>query len=83
MGGGVKRRLWLFDLVWTIMFYGVEVWGWRKRKATESAEKVRKVGSRIRVGVARVHDKGRTKVRKIKIENGKKSLEFRKKIESG
>lgn len=39
--------------------------------------------SRIRVGVARVHDKGRTEVGKIKIENGKKSLEFREKIESG
>ncbi|XP_071577986.1 uncharacterized protein [Temnothorax nylanderi] len=27
------RRLWLFDkLVWTVMGYGVEIWGWEERE---------------------------------------------------
>ncbi|KAL6418655.1 hypothetical protein ACFW04_011931 [Cataglyphis niger] len=30
------RRLWLFDkLVWTVMGYGVEIWGWGERKVLE------------------------------------------------
>ncbi|XP_011865993.1 PREDICTED: putative golgin subfamily A member 6-like protein 6 [Vollenhovia emeryi] len=30
------RRLWLFDkLVWTVMSYGVEIWGWREREEVE------------------------------------------------
>jgi len=33
------RRLWLFDrLVWTVMGYGVEVWGWREREEMEKLE---------------------------------------------
>lgn len=31
--GDWGRRLWLFDrLVWTMMSYGVEVWGWEERE---------------------------------------------------
>jgi len=31
-----KRRVWLYDtLVWTVMRYGVEVWGWKERKGIE------------------------------------------------
>lgn len=27
------RRVWLFDvLVWLVMGYGVEVWGWKERE---------------------------------------------------
>lgn len=30
------RRLWLFDrLVWTVVGYGVEIWGWREREEVE------------------------------------------------
>lgn len=33
------RRLWLFDrLVWTVMGYGVEVWGWGERERMERLE---------------------------------------------
>lgn len=31
--GDWSRRSWLFDkLVWTVLSYGVEVWGWEKRE---------------------------------------------------
>src|SRR5436190_16029940 len=30
------KRLWLFDaLVWSVMGYGVEMWGWREREKIE------------------------------------------------
>lgn len=33
------KRLWLFDrLVWTVMVYGVEIWGYRERKVMEKLE---------------------------------------------
>jgi len=33
------RRLWLFDrLVWTVMEYGVEIWGWKEREGMERLE---------------------------------------------
>jgi len=33
------RRLWLFDrLVWTVMDYGVEIWGWKERVELERLE---------------------------------------------
>ena len=35
-GKNWSRRMWLFDtLVWTVMEYGVEIWGWQKRKEAE------------------------------------------------
>lgn len=38
-GGKVKRRLWLVDaLVWTVMSYEVEVWGWREREKMEKVQ---------------------------------------------
>jgi len=31
-----SRRVWLFDrLVWTIVSYGVEIWGWKEREEVE------------------------------------------------
>lgn len=33
------RRLWLFDrLVWPVIEYGVEVWGWKEREKLERLE---------------------------------------------
>lgn len=35
-GRDCKRRLWLFDmLVWTVMGYWVEMWGWKQREKME------------------------------------------------
>jgi len=34
-----SRRLWLFDrLIWTIMSYEVEIWGWKEREGMEKIE---------------------------------------------
>jgi hypothetical protein len=34
-----SRRIWLFDrLVWTVMSYGVEIWGWKEREGMERVE---------------------------------------------
>lgn len=36
LGRDWNRRLWLFGrLVWTVMGYGVEIWGWKERKKME------------------------------------------------
>jgi len=33
------RKIWLFDkLVWTILGYGVEIWGWKEREGVERLE---------------------------------------------
>lgn len=33
------KRLWMFDrLVWTVMGYGVEIWGWKERDSIERLE---------------------------------------------
>jgi len=38
-GGDWGKRLWLFDsLVWPIMGYGVEIWGWRERSQMEGVQ---------------------------------------------
>lgn len=34
-----KRRIWLYDtLIWTVMGYGDEVWGWKERKEMEDIQ---------------------------------------------
>lgn len=31
--------MWLFDsLIWTVMSYGVEVWGWKEKESMETLE---------------------------------------------
>jgi len=36
--GGNWRRVWMFDtLVWTVMGYGVEIWGWKEREGIEKS----------------------------------------------
>lgn len=35
-GGKVRKRLWMFHvMVWAVMSYGVEIWGWNERKRME------------------------------------------------
>ncbi|KYN22664.1 hypothetical protein ALC57_04934 [Trachymyrmex cornetzi] len=34
-----KRRMWLFDkLVWSVLGYGAEIWGWKERERVESLQ---------------------------------------------
>jgi len=38
-GRDIGRRLWLFDkLIWTVLSYGVEIWGWEERDGIEKVE---------------------------------------------
>jgi len=30
-----RRRIWLFNRLWTIVGYGIEIWGWKEREAVE------------------------------------------------
>ncbi|KMQ81435.1 hypothetical protein RF55_26332, partial [Lasius niger] len=35
----IGRRLWLFDtLVWTVLGFGAEIWGWKEREKVERVE---------------------------------------------
>ncbi|XP_076287327.1 uncharacterized protein LOC143212411 [Lasioglossum baleicum] len=37
------RRVWLFDkLVWSVVSYGVEIWGWKEREGIEKLQERRK-----------------------------------------
>ncbi|XP_032689845.1 uncharacterized protein LOC116853082 [Odontomachus brunneus] len=80
-----KRRLWLFDrLVWTVMKYGAEIWGWREREELERVQerfvkwtigvKRRTPGYMIKVEVGREKMRGRT---------GKRAWNFERKLEKG
>lgn len=38
-GDDWERRLWLNDtLVWTVMSYGVEIWGWKEKREIEMVQ---------------------------------------------
>lgn len=38
-GGDLGRRIWLFDrLVWTVMGFGAEIWGWVEREGMNRIE---------------------------------------------
>jgi len=38
-GKDVGKRIWLFDaLVWTVLSYGAEIWGWKEREKMERVE---------------------------------------------
>ncbi|CAD6201948.1 GSCOCG00002867001-RA-CDS, partial [Cotesia congregata] len=50
-GDDWARRIWLFDkLVWSVMCYGVEIWGWKRR---EEMEKMQERYLRWVLGVSR------------------------------
>lgn len=65
--------MWLFDsLIWTVMSYGVEVWGWKEKESMETLEErhlrllgVNKVtpGYLVRKEIQREKIRGRVKRR--------------------
>lgn len=80
-GEGVKRRL-LEVLVWTVMSYGVKVWGWRERERNQRKnQKGTEVGSGNSVENAKIYSKGRIEIEQIKNKDGKKGMRFRREIE--
>lgn len=51
-GGEWGKRLWLFDrLIWTVVAYGVEIWGWKER---EKIERLQERYLRWLLGVSRM-----------------------------
>ena len=56
-----KRRMWLFNtLVWPIIGYGAEIWGWREREDRKFAGKVYKMDVRSILENTGIYDKGRS-----------------------
>lgn len=78
-----SRRLWLFDrLIWTVLSYRIEIWGWKQR---EGVERLEERYLRWVLGLERrtpgFFDKGRNKERKVKGESRKESMGIRGEIE--
>src|SRR5580765_890313 len=80
-----KRRMWLFDtLVWTVMGYGAEVWGWKERREIEGVHERymkwtlglnwRTPGYMVREEIGREMMRGRA---------GKRAWNFEKRLEEG
>jgi len=51
--------------VWTVLGYGVEVWGWREREVMEKLEEIFEMGVRSRQRNARLLGKRGTAERKV------------------
>ena len=84
-GNDVRRRLSLFySLVWTVGSYGVEVWGWRERKAMEATQErfIRWV-----LGVERVTPgymvRKEVDREKLWIKAGRRAWDFEMRLEEG
>ncbi|XP_024868138.1 golgin subfamily A member 6-like protein 6 [Temnothorax curvispinosus] len=80
-----RRRIWLYDtLIWTVMGYGAEVWGWKERVEVESIHERyirwifglnwRTPGYMVRDEVEREKMRGRA---------SKRAWKFEKKLEEG
>lgn len=85
LGDDWARRIWLFDkLVWSVMCYGVEIWGWKRR---EEMERIQKRYLRWVLGVSR--RVGRYLVRKelqrdrLEAKAGMRALGYEKRLEEG
>jgi len=80
-----KRRIWLYDtLVWTVLGYGAEIWGWKERKEVEGMHERylrwtlglewKTPGYMIREEIDRWMMRGRA---------GKRAWKFEKRLEEG
>ncbi|XP_077255453.1 uncharacterized protein LOC143893678 [Temnothorax americanus] len=79
------KRLWLFDrLVWTVLSYGAEIWGWREREGIERMEEryIRWVlGADVRTPWYLVREKLQRE--KLRGRAGMRAWRFEKKLEEG
>jgi hypothetical protein len=84
-GNDWGRRIWLFDrLVWTVLGYGVEIWGWKER------EEVERLGERYLRWVLGVNARTpgylvREELQREKMRSraGRRAWLFEKKLEGG
>ncbi|XP_024875959.1 trichohyalin-like, partial [Temnothorax curvispinosus] len=79
------KRLWLFDrLVWTVLSYGAEIWGWREREGIERMEEryIRWVlGANVRTPWYLVREELQRE--KLRGRAGMRAWRFEKKLEEG
>jgi len=84
-GSDWGRRIWMFDkLVWTVLSYGVEIWGWKERAEIERVEErflrwvlgvdARTPGYLVREEVKR---------EKLRERAGNRAWRFEKRLEEG
>jgi len=80
-----QKRIWMFDtLVWTVMGYGAEIWGWEEREREErTQERFLKwvMGADWRTPGYMIREE--VKRDKLRIRAGKRAWEFEKKLDQG
>lgn len=70
-----ERRVWLFDrLVWTVIRYGVEIWGWEERKEMERLKKNYLRWVRCRMENTKIFGERRISEKEIKGKSRKGSV---------
>jgi len=83
-GGDWGRRLWLFDrLVWTLLSYGVEIWGWKEREGVKRIEKRFEVVIGSGREDAGVSGKRGAAKREAEGKDGEKAGSFERRLEEG
>lgn len=79
--GDWGRRVWIFDkLIWTVLTYSVEIWGWAEREGIERLEEIPEIDIRGRGMDIMVYGQGRASERKVERKGGEESLGIRKEI---
>lgn len=80
-----ERKMWLFDtLVWTVMGYGAEVWGWKERQEMERMqERYLKWTLGVEWQTPGYMVREETKRDKIMIRAGKRAWNYEEKLASG
>lgn len=84
-GGDWGKRIWLFDrLIWSVMSYGVEIWGWKER---EGIERVQERYLKWMIGVERCTPgylvREELQREKLRSRAGMKAWGYEKKLEEG
>ncbi|KAL6418089.1 hypothetical protein ACFW04_012823 [Cataglyphis niger] len=79
------RRLWLFNkLVWTVMGYGIEIWGWGERKELEKLqEKYLRWMLGVKWGTTGYMVREELQREKLRGRAGRRGWRFEKRLEEG
>lgn len=79
------KRMWMFDrLVWTMIGYGVEIWGWKERGELERLEeKYMKWILGVEGGNTVVYMREEFQREKIRVRAGRRAWGFEKRLGEG
>lgn len=70
-----RRRIWLFDkLIWTVISYGVEIWGWKEREGIERLHEIFKMGKGSGKKYSRLYNEGGNTKREVEGKGGFKDM---------